>query len=244
MRGCGSRANHHPSTPLCRVNLGRTGQHSNRRPHELNRRIIAREHSRITLSIPSCSSCVLRLLTSSPSPSLTMGKSKFKTVPVIPLPKGQVLLPGVSLRIAIAYRPDIAALLAYIYSTLNNPKVKSPITIGCVPLGSHLLSPDGKKLLPESEGEQHLEKEIHPASARQGDLYGYGTLAKVSGVQGRVQGELSLVVEGLSRFRIDKFLQERPYFEAQIESLPEAGRLACISRSGPFADHCCRNQPE
>jgi ATP-dependent Lon protease len=159
-----------------------------------------------------------------------MGKLNSKIVPVIPLPKGQVLLPGVSLRISIAYRPDIAALLAHIYSTLTNPKNKAPITIGCVPLGSHLLSPDGKRLLPESEGEQHLEKDIHPASARQSDLYGYGTLAKVSGVQGRVQGELSLVVEGLNRFRIEKFIQERPYFQAQIEMLSEEGMLSntCI----------------
>jgi ATP-dependent Lon protease len=161
-----------------------------------------------------------------------MGKPKSKTVPVIPLPRGQVLLPGVSLRIAIAYRPDIAALLAHIYSTLTDPKIKTPITIGCVPLGSHLLGPDGTRLLPEREGEQHNEKEVHPATARQGDLYGYGTLAKVSGVQGRVQGELSLVVEGLSRFRVEKCVQERPYFKAQIEYLSEEGISTLVEHGG------------
>ena len=48
-----------------------------------------------------------------------MGKSKARATTLIPLPKGQVLLPGVVLRISIAFRPDIAALLAHIYSTTN-----------------------------------------------------------------------------------------------------------------------------
>ncbi|KAK4994251.1 hypothetical protein LTR66_005683, partial [Elasticomyces elasticus] len=60
-----------------------------------------------------------------------------------------------------------------------------------------------------------------PVLAAQDDLFSYGVLAKVSGVQGRGQGQLSLIVEGVSRFKIEKVLQERPYFEARVVVLEE-----------------------
>ena len=150
-----------------------------------------------------------------------MGKSKSKMVPIIPLPKGQILLPGVSLRIAIAYRPDIAALLARVYSITSGSKGDSPIPIGCVPLGSHLLSPDGKHLI-----EAGPASDADPSVIRDEDtkIFGLGTLAKVTGVQGRVQGELALIVEGISRFRVEQVTQERPYYEARIQHVQEAGR--------------------
>jgi ATP-dependent Lon protease len=153
-----------------------------------------------------------------------MGKPRSKTIPIIPLPKGQVLLPGVSIRISIANRADLAALLARIYSTTLN-RQDSPVTIGCVPVGSPYLSPDGKKLIEEGKaGHRQDVPEVHPAAAKKGDLFGYGTLAKVSGVQGRSRGDLSLVVEGLWRFKVEKVVQERPYFEAQVAPFPEDGK--------------------
>jgi ATP-dependent Lon protease len=151
-----------------------------------------------------------------------MGKSKSrsKTIPVIPLQNGQVLLPGVTLRISIAYRPDIAALLARIYSVSSNPRGETPMVIGCVPLGSRMLSPDGKRL---------IEDVPNAADNQTGDedsrLFGFGTLAKITGVQGRVQGELALIVEGLSRFKVEKITQERPYYEASIISVRDQGKL-------------------
>lgn len=147
-----------------------------------------------------------------------------KSTPLIPLPRGQVLLPGVVLRISIAYRPDIAALLAHIYSTTTTANSSSSILIGCVPLGSPLLSSDGKRLIgdgadPRNDPGNNEDVKVEWGNVKPEELFGFGTLAKVTGVQGRVQGELSLIVEGLSRFRVERILKERPYFEAQIEQV-------------------------
>src|ERR1700712_980874 len=72
---------------------------------------------------------------------------RVKRISLIPLPRGQVLLPGVVLRITVANRPDIAALLANTYSNTNSSNASSSILIGCVPLASSLLSLDGNKLI-------------------------------------------------------------------------------------------------
>ncbi len=55
-----------------------------------------------------------------------------------------------------------------------------------------------------------------PADAKKGDLFSWGTAAKISGVEGRGTGEFSLIVEGLSRVRILKVSQEKPYFEGEV----------------------------
>lgn len=55
---------------------------------------------------------------------------------------------------------------------------------------------------------------IDPGKARKDDLFNYGTLAKIVGVQG--QNEPYIQVEGVQRFRIDKVVHERPYFEAEV----------------------------
>ncbi|KAE9964024.1 hypothetical protein EG327_001143 [Venturia inaequalis] len=157
-----------------------------------------------------------------------MGKRSSKVLPIIPLPKGQVLLPGLSLRISIVNRPDIAALLARIYSkanTITTRNSEESIIVGCLPIGSPLLSPDGKLLIQApTDGEGRavgVTEDVHPAAAGKGDLFGLGCVAKVSGVQGRRQGELSLVVEGMERCRVERFVRERPYFEAQLVGIED-----------------------
>ena len=153
-----------------------------------------------------------------------MGKSQpqaITSVPLVPLVKGQILLPGVSIRISLSNRPDLAALLARIYSLAANPG-ETAVTIGCVPIGSPYLSPDGKRLIEEGKSEPKVgEPDVYPATAKAGDLFDYGTLAKVSGVQGRSKGDLSLVVEGLWRFKIEKVTQELPYFQASVIPCPD-----------------------
>jgi ATP-dependent Lon protease len=145
-----------------------------------------------------------------------MGRAKSTLLPIVLLPKDQVLLPGVSLRINVANRADLAALLAHIYSTASTPRGESVISIGCVPLKSAFLSSDGKRLIDDGHDKGKERPEIHPVAAKKDDLFGYGVVAKVSGVQGRNRNDLSLVVEGTSRFKIDKVTQERPYFEATV----------------------------
>ena len=59
----------------------------------------------------------------------------------------------------------------------------------------------------------------------------YGTVAKISGVQGRRADDLSLIVEGVRRFRIDRFTQMRPYFEAEVAYVEEEGmQIECYER--------------
>ncbi|KAK7529710.1 ATP-dependent protease La [Phyllosticta citricarpa] len=144
---------------------------------------------------------------------------KSRVLPIIPLAAPSVLFPGTSLTLPIVNRADIASLLAHIYSRATNTKSDAPVTIGCVPLTSPLLSRDGKRLIDSKKrGNKDLSTrdQKEPVHATKDDLYAYGVLAKVSGVQGRGQGDLSLVVEGISRFKIKEVIQERPYFEGEV----------------------------
>ncbi len=67
------------------------------------------------------------------------------------------------------------------------------------------------------------DEDTNPGDADHRDLFMYGTVAKISGVQGRRVDDLSLIVEGIRRFRIDRFTQMRPYFEAEVAYLDEEG---------------------
>ncbi|KAK1810099.1 hypothetical protein LTR12_015548 [Friedmanniomyces endolithicus] len=150
--------------------------------------------------------------------------SRTRTLPLIPLPSSLVLLPGVTARIPLQNRADVAALLANIYSKAATPRPEpSSITIGCVPLRSAYLSADGKQLLEAAEKDKEgFTVQTDPSQARKPDLFQYGVLARVTGVQGRREGQLTLVVEGVSRFRTDKIIRERPYFEARVTVHEEA----------------------
>lgn len=91
------------------------------------------------------------------------------------------------------------------------------LPIGCVPLRSTYLSPDGKELLDSKDKESASEADadgVEPGKARKDELFRYGTLAKIVGVQGT--NEPYVQVEGVQRFRIDKITHERPYFEAEV----------------------------
>jgi ATP-dependent Lon protease len=145
--------------------------------------------------------------------------SSIRTLPLIPLPHSTVLLPGVVARIPLQNRADIAAILANIYSKAATPRPEaSSVTVGCVPLNSPFLSPDGKQLIEngEAKNDKSGPSQTDPALARKADLFAYGTMARVTGVQGRRPGELSLMVEGISRFKVEKLVRERPYFEAKL----------------------------
>ncbi|KAI4130861.1 MAG: hypothetical protein LQ338_001538, partial [Usnochroma carphineum] len=93
------------------------------------------------------------------------------------------------------------------------------VPIGCIPLGSPLLSSDGQQLL---EGKHRRRQEQDndsldvPEDVTGKDLFAYGTVARISSVQGRRPDDLTLVVEGLRRFRIEDITQERPFFEAAV----------------------------
>ena len=153
-----------------------------------------------------------------------MGQSKSQTLPILPLPRGSVLLPGVSLRIPVSGRSDVLSLLSSIYTQARNPKPDATtVPIGCVPLTSSLLSPDGQQLI--DNGDIHSEDRsqegyVGAAYAGKKDLFNYGTVARISGVHGRRPHELTLIVDGIKRFKIDRITQEKPFFEAAV-SFPD-----------------------
>jgi ATP-dependent Lon protease len=166
-----------------------------------------------------------------------MGKSSSKTsarvLPLIPLAAPFALLPATTLKIPIANRSDIAAILAKIYSISPTAKPDAAITIACVPLNSPAVSPRDGKLLIEDGGKKSARASLYetdPVNATKKDVFGYACVAKVSGVQGRRQGELSLVVEGLERVRIVDVVQDRPYFEGELEAVEEFGTYTLSSR--------------
>ena len=145
--------------------------------------------------------------------------SNIRTLPLIPLPHPTVLLPGVVTRIPLQNRADIAAILANIYSKASTPRPEaSSVTVGCVPLNSPYLSPDGKQLIEngDAKDDKRAAGQTDPALAGKADLFMYGTMARVTGVQGKRPGELNLMVEGINRFKIEKIVRERPYFEAKV----------------------------
>ncbi|PHH86689.1 hypothetical protein CDD83_9887 [Cordyceps sp. RAO-2017] len=150
-----------------------------------------------------------------------MGRSQFATLPLIPLARGAVLLPGLVQRITVSSgRPDIPALLAHVY---ERAAVKGPdgridgVPIACVPVSSPLVGPTGQLLINNGEevDSSHID-DVNPAVARRDDLFGFGVAAKIVGIDGRGSGEFALRVEGTSRLRIDTITRERPFFEAKV----------------------------
>ena len=149
-----------------------------------------------------------------------MGYTAQATIPIIPLAKDAVLLPGVTLRISVSNRADIPLLLSSAFQrATKSSRASAQLPVGCVPLNSPILSPDGKELLDSAAKESSRDIEyadVDPGKARKKDLYGYGTLAKIIGVQGSSNADPYLLVEGIQRFKIDKIRHERPHFEAEV----------------------------
>ncbi|KAJ5893550.1 hypothetical protein N7495_005241 [Penicillium taxi] len=149
-----------------------------------------------------------------------MGTSSGRAIklPLVPLAKGSVLLPGVTLRIPVSNRPDLANLLSSLVDRPSKRELNS-ITFGCIPLASPLLSADGQRLLEEADTDHDRKAEydsIDAGQARKDDLFQFGTVAKVIGVQRRSYSEAYLLVQGSQRFTVRKVLRDRPYFEAEV----------------------------
>ncbi|KAI4259193.1 MAG: hypothetical protein LQ352_000867 [Teloschistes flavicans] len=155
-----------------------------------------------------------------------VGQPKPQTLPILPLPKGIVLLPGVTLRIPVAGRSDVFSLLTSLYSRSKTPKLDAAAApIGCVPFASPLLSPDGQQLI---EGQDRHRTELDddygpPREVKKEHLFSYGTVAKISGVQGRRSDDVTLVVEGLRRFQISEITKEKPFLEAAVTHSEQDG---------------------
>lgn len=145
-----------------------------------------------------------------------MGQSRSQSLPIIPLPKGAVLLPGITLRIPASDRPDIISLISTLYA---RPKLETAsISVGCVPIKSRLLSANGQRLIDETtrdNQEQNDDDEENIDYRDAGNLFAYGTAARITGVQGR-RSDLTLTIEGGARFKIERIVKTKPFLEAAV----------------------------
>lgn len=164
---------------------------------------------------------------------MTSTSGTLTKLAIVPLPKGSILLPGVTLRIPVANRPDLTKLLSSLLDrSVALKRDGTPITFGCIPLSSPLLSNDGQQLLDDGsldEERREIYETLEAGQARKEDLFRYGTLAKVVGIQRRAYAEPHLIVQGLQRFSVRKFVKERPFFEAEVVLHDDTGmaRSAC-----------------
>lgn len=154
-----------------------------------------------------------------------MGRSNHSTLPLLPLPRGLVLLPGVTLPVPIVDRSDINSLLALVFARPNASR-SEPITIGCVPLTSPLLSSEGQNLIQGPHEQSTRRTDVSAIDAKKEDLFKYGTSARISAVHGGLSHDAVLVLEGIQRFRIKRIKQRRPFFEAEVTYIDEKGREA------------------
>lgn len=168
-----------------------------------------------------------------------MGSKNSEAVKLalVPLPKGTVLLPGVTSRIPVSNRPDLSNLLSSLLDRTTPGQRENSVTFGCVPLNSPYLSKDGQQLLEDSNLDDAKKDEydvIDAGQARKEDLYRHGTLGKVIGVQRRVYAEPFLLVQGVQRFTIKRVFKERPFFEAEVNMIDEKGKTVVSGLDGPY----------
>ena len=155
-----------------------------------------------------------------------MGQTKSQNLPLLPLADDAVLLPGTTLRIPVAGRSDIPALLTSLYTLTKSQKLDpSAMLIGCVPLNSKLLNADGQLLIAGEDGEEPSHSGHSLENVVKKDLFSFGTVAKISGVQGRRTNELALIVKGIRRFKVQKITQTKPFFEGRVALLDEDGLI-------------------
>lgn len=150
-----------------------------------------------------------------------MSRSK-SPLPILPLLNGSVLLPGVILRILVSDRPDAALLISSQAKTAKGDI--GALSLGCVPLVLPKADTKDQKSITGLYPSDFEELEIldTKASIRKGDLFGYGTLAKITSVQG-TRSELILTVQGVSRFKINRVTKVQPFFEAKVTHFDENG---------------------
>ncbi|KAK6533279.1 hypothetical protein TWF694_002231 [Orbilia ellipsospora] len=163
-------------------------------------------------------------------------------LPIIPLPSGHVLLPGVMKRLHVNDRPDIVALLRTVFGKSADEFLSNAHQIvGCVPLKP----PTQVQFLRDKAGQSHVEGEpespleresfgvediadriikavITPESkiAKPADLFSHGVSAKVVGLEERTAGGITVLVEGVSVFKLGRIVQEAPYISAEVEYSP------------------------
>ena len=76
--------------------------------------------------------------------------------------------------------------------------------------------------------------DIDPSDIRREDLFRYGTVARISGIQGQKSNDLILVLEGVKRMKLNKFTQRRPFFAADVTLITEGERYRPVRKLGHY----------
>ncbi|KAA8893164.1 Lon protease C-terminal proteolytic domain-containing protein [Sphaerosporella brunnea] len=167
---------------------------------------------------------------------------KPSTLPLIALPYGTVLLPGVVLRIYISDRRDITSLLNKL-SNNSSTLDATNVAIGLIPLrpptedSTRVIHEEGDEYEKDSSSRGTFSTKslsqsalnVDPSSATVDELFTHGAVARIVGIEGSSQPDhavgdasksgdgLALVVEGVSRFAVKQFRQRTPWIEADVE---------------------------
>ncbi|CAB4476219.1 uncharacterized protein OCT59_010402 [Rhizophagus irregularis] len=150
-----------------------------------------------------------------------------KILPIIPI-RNKVLLPSASLVLQVVSK-DSVQLLQRIYRSAENKESK--YIIGCVPVHppsyNKLESKDtttapftltrngNRNSTPKKTIEETFNQSIQPS-----DLHKFGCAARIVKLERTVNGFI-VRIEGVIRIRIDKYVLERPYLEAEVTVFPD-----------------------
>lgn len=138
-------------------------------------------------------------------------------IPLLPLPNDIVLFPGRKIQISATNRQDVLAIISEHYSraVVDGSRKKSAV-VGCVPLRSPYLSSDGQQLIEAGNASDGAKEPPRAEAAGKDDIFQYGVLATISGVEGGRSGELKISLEGGQRIKIENVTQEKPYLSAKV----------------------------
>ncbi|CAG8611361.1 7945_t:CDS:2 [Funneliformis caledonium] len=153
-----------------------------------------------------------------------------KVLPIVPI-RNKVLLPGLALRLNIG-RKETVQLMQRIYKSADNKESK--YIIGCVPVQppqkrSEPKDTDKSSTIPftltrnvnrNSTPKKTIEETFNQAT-QPSDLHEFGCAARIIKLERTVGGGFIVVVEGVVRIRVDRYVLERPYLEAEVTTFPE-----------------------
>ncbi|CAG8581824.1 7713_t:CDS:2 [Paraglomus brasilianum] len=151
-------------------------------------------------------------------------------LPIVPL-KNKVIFPGVVRRLVIG-RKETVSLMRKIYKSLDSQEIEY---VGCVPI-----NPPQSTIEDDTEKNQSKadiiappirSKNLNPPEkvidavfsqkTRPEDLHPFGCAVRIVRLERTVGEGFVAVVEGIARIKVDKYVSESPYLEAEVTVIPE-----------------------
>ncbi|KAI9088735.1 ATP-dependent protease La [Phlyctochytrium arcticum] len=164
-----------------------------------------------------------------------------RVLPVIPTRNNRVLLPGIVLRLQIG-RKDTTHLMDQLWAQHGRNR---DIVVGCVPVrpvrNDASQAPAEGELIPQLSGQQkrpsyngsgggsdHGDEGSGKKVQDTSELFTWGVAARIvqfkknSPAEARLtRASYAITLEGIARFRIEKYVRTSPYCEAAVEVFPE-----------------------